>query len=290
MVSAFAALRWQATPTRQSRLRAVIASSSGAATVSPLRHISCGEGASVARRASSCSPRRIWRSSTDAVRAGSHASRLPRRISRAGAARARRDSTKPRRWLPEPRSTITSRGSHRFLFACARVRLECAIGRGRSRTSWRRGTGRIGRDPQSCLVPWRSQRRLRCIGSGGRRSESARSRGARASRCWGAPRTVGISLRALGLVEGGHAGERLLREAVEVLADRRPGSSTLGPSSTSGRCCGAATVAARRGSFSARGSTSRIGAARPPWWREGTRSLRRPVRIRARSCSAAWTR
>ena len=39
------------------------------------------------------------------------------------------------------------------------------------------------------------------------------------SRGWGAPRTVGISLRALGLVEGGQAGELLLREAVEVLAD-----------------------------------------------------------------------
>ena len=38
------------------------------------------------------------------------------------------------------------------------------------------------------------------------------------SRRWGAPRTVGISLRALGLVEGGEGGERLLREAVDVLA------------------------------------------------------------------------
>ena len=38
------------------------------------------------------------------------------------------------------------------------------------------------------------------------------------SRRWGAARTVGISLRALGLVEGGSTGEGLLREAVEVLA------------------------------------------------------------------------
>ena len=38
------------------------------------------------------------------------------------------------------------------------------------------------------------------------------------SRGWGAPRTVGMSLRALGLVEGGQAGELLLREAVELLA------------------------------------------------------------------------
>jgi DNA-binding CsgD family transcriptional regulator len=38
------------------------------------------------------------------------------------------------------------------------------------------------------------------------------------SRRWGAPRPVGVSLRALALVEGGEAGETLLREAVEVLA------------------------------------------------------------------------
>src|SRR2546423_6578503 len=34
------------------------------------------------------------------------------------------------------------------------------------------------------------------------------------SRRWGAPRTVGVSARALGLVEGGRAAEQLLREAV----------------------------------------------------------------------------
>ncbi len=39
------------------------------------------------------------------------------------------------------------------------------------------------------------------------------------SQRWGTARTIGISLRALGLLEGGQAGEVLLREAVEVLAD-----------------------------------------------------------------------
>ena len=39
------------------------------------------------------------------------------------------------------------------------------------------------------------------------------------SQRWGAARTIGISLRALGLVEGGRTGEQLLREAVDVLAD-----------------------------------------------------------------------
>src|SRR5205085_811004 len=37
------------------------------------------------------------------------------------------------------------------------------------------------------------------------------------SRQWGAARNIGISLRALGLVEGGRTGDRLLREAVDVL-------------------------------------------------------------------------
>ena len=39
------------------------------------------------------------------------------------------------------------------------------------------------------------------------------------SRRWGAPRTVGVSLRALGLVEGHEVRERSLREAVDLLAD-----------------------------------------------------------------------
>jgi DNA-binding CsgD family transcriptional regulator len=39
------------------------------------------------------------------------------------------------------------------------------------------------------------------------------------SQRWGTARTIGISLRALGLVEGGKPGEQLLRDAVDVLAD-----------------------------------------------------------------------
>jgi DNA-binding CsgD family transcriptional regulator len=38
------------------------------------------------------------------------------------------------------------------------------------------------------------------------------------ARQWGAPRMIGVTLRTLGLVEGGRAGEKLLREAVDVLA------------------------------------------------------------------------
>jgi class 3 adenylate cyclase/DNA-binding CsgD family transcriptional regulator len=37
------------------------------------------------------------------------------------------------------------------------------------------------------------------------------------ARTWGAPQSIGVALRALGLIEGGTSGEKLLREAVEVL-------------------------------------------------------------------------
>jgi DNA-binding CsgD family transcriptional regulator len=38
------------------------------------------------------------------------------------------------------------------------------------------------------------------------------------ARAWGAPHTVGVALRSLGLIEGGVSGEKLLREAVATLA------------------------------------------------------------------------
>jgi DNA-binding CsgD family transcriptional regulator len=68
------------------------------------------------------------------------------------------------------------------------------------------------------FYPWRSQaaRALHRLGRGAEALELARAE-AEAARQWGAPRTVGISLRVLGLVQGGPAGEALLREAVAVL-------------------------------------------------------------------------
>jgi DNA-binding CsgD family transcriptional regulator len=69
-------------------------------------------------------------------------------------------------------------------------------------------------------APWRSQAAL-SLRRLDRQSEARELAVAELelSRRWGAARTVGISLRALALVEGRQAGERLLREAVEVLAD-----------------------------------------------------------------------
>jgi DNA-binding CsgD family transcriptional regulator len=69
-------------------------------------------------------------------------------------------------------------------------------------------------------VPWRSHAALALRELGRAEEAQALAREELAlSRTWGAPRTLGMSLRALGLVEGGQAGELLLREAVEVLAD-----------------------------------------------------------------------
>jgi DNA-binding CsgD family transcriptional regulator len=68
------------------------------------------------------------------------------------------------------------------------------------------------------LVPWRSDAALalRLLGRVTEAEELARDE-VELARRWGAGRTLGVSLRALGLVKGGSEGELLLREAVEVL-------------------------------------------------------------------------
>jgi len=70
------------------------------------------------------------------------------------------------------------------------------------------------------VIAWRSQAAL-ALHRLGREDEARVLAGEELelSRRWGAPRTVGVSLRALGLVEGGSRGEQLLRDAVDTLAD-----------------------------------------------------------------------
>src|SRR5439155_4711133 len=66
---------------------------------------------------------------------------------------------------------------------------------------------------------WRSQAALALRQLG--REEEARQLASDEldlSRRWGADRAIGVSLRVLGLVEGGRSGEQRLREAVQVLA------------------------------------------------------------------------
>ena len=68
------------------------------------------------------------------------------------------------------------------------------------------------------FLPWRSQAAL-TLHLLGRRAESLElaQDGLELARRWAAPRTVGVALRALGLVQGGPEGQALLGEAVAVL-------------------------------------------------------------------------
>jgi DNA-binding CsgD family transcriptional regulator len=67
-------------------------------------------------------------------------------------------------------------------------------------------------------LQWRSQAALamRRLGRLEEAAELAREE-LKLARRWGAPRSIGIALRALGLVQGGRRGEAQLRHAVEVL-------------------------------------------------------------------------
>jgi DNA-binding CsgD family transcriptional regulator len=69
------------------------------------------------------------------------------------------------------------------------------------------------------FAPWRSEAALALhrLGQPQQARELAQEE-LELSRRWGAARNIGISLRALGLVEGGRTGNGLLREAVDVLA------------------------------------------------------------------------
>jgi DNA-binding CsgD family transcriptional regulator len=109
----------------------------------------------------------------------------------------------------------------RFPWLYGRARVDLAAGRLEPALAGFRTLGNMleaygFRNP--AFLPWRSQAAL-TLHRLGRRAEAlqlARDELERARR-WGAPRTVGISLRALGLVQGGPEGQALLREAVAVL-------------------------------------------------------------------------
>jgi DNA-binding CsgD family transcriptional regulator len=75
-----------------------------------------------------------------------------------------------------------------------------------------------GLSPSPCYLSWRSEAALAALALG----ELDRARGLsdeelELARTFGAPRTLGVALRAAGLVAGGDRGEALLREAIEVL-------------------------------------------------------------------------
>jgi ATP/maltotriose-dependent transcriptional regulator MalT len=70
-----------------------------------------------------------------------------------------------------------------------------------------------------CWLSWRSEAALAALACG--ELDTARrlsDEELELARAFGAPRTLGVALRAAGLVAGGDRGEALLREAIEVLA------------------------------------------------------------------------
>jgi DNA-binding CsgD family transcriptional regulator len=107
-----------------------------------------------------------------------------------------------------------------FLFTTGRVELEA--GRFEQAVTHLRTAGSqlavIGIE-NPAWAPWRSQAALalRHLERDDEARKLAREELA-LSRRWGAPRTVGVSLRALGLVEQGEAREQLLQEAVTLFA------------------------------------------------------------------------
>ncbi len=78
-------------------------------------------------------------------------------------------------------------------------------------------TGGLALSP--CYLSWRSEAALAALALG--EPETARrlsDEELELARAFGAPRTLGVALRATGLVAGGGRGEALLREAIEVLS------------------------------------------------------------------------
>jgi DNA-binding CsgD family transcriptional regulator len=78
-------------------------------------------------------------------------------------------------------------------------------------------TGGLALSP--CYLAWRSEAALAALACG--ESDAARrlsDEELELARAFGAPRTLGVALRAAGLVAGGQRGQALLREAIEVLA------------------------------------------------------------------------
>jgi DNA-binding CsgD family transcriptional regulator len=112
---------------------------------------------------------------------------------------------------------------HRVHCLCSRGRLHLESGRPEQALADSRAAGEIAESigtENPAFAPWRSQAAL-ALHRLGRRDEARElaCQELELSRRWSAPHAIGVSLRAVGLIEGGAAGEQLLREAVEVLAE-----------------------------------------------------------------------
>jgi DNA-binding CsgD family transcriptional regulator len=76
-----------------------------------------------------------------------------------------------------------------------------------------------GLAPSPCYLPWRSDAALAVLALGEPdAAQQLSDEEVELARAFGAPRALGVALRAAGLVVGGDRGEALLREAIAVLA------------------------------------------------------------------------
>jgi DNA-binding CsgD family transcriptional regulator len=112
---------------------------------------------------------------------------------------------------------------HRIFYLGTKGRMRLEAGRPEQALADLRTVGEIAGSigiENPAFFPWRSEAALALhrLGETAEAGVLAREE-VELSRRWGEPRAIGISLRALGLVEGASSGEQLLREAVKVLAD-----------------------------------------------------------------------
>jgi len=110
-------------------------------------------------------------------------------------------------------ASVLRHASGRLLFAQHRF----GEALGHFRAAGEIATGGLAISP--CWLPWRSEAALAALAIG----EPDTARGLsdeelELARAFGAPRALGVALRAAGLVAGGARGEALLREAIEVFA------------------------------------------------------------------------
>lgn len=116
---------------------------------------------------------------------------------------------------------LTVHLGHRVYLLSAQARIELDAGDAEAALAAFTEAGNLAQAlgiENPAVEPWRSGAAL-ALHRLGRQAEARAQAAAELelSRLWGAPRTTGISLRALGLIEGGTRGEQLLREAVGVL-------------------------------------------------------------------------
>jgi len=110
------------------------------------------------------------------------------------------------------------------------------------------------------------------------------------ARAFGTPRALGVALRAAAVVARGHAGERLLREALDVLGRAQLGLEHARASTDLGALLRRANHRAEPVSTCAPRSTSRTARARSHWPSGRRQNCAQPAPGRGGSCSAGSNR